>query len=266
MSVTYKNAPLVELVAEVRWGSVLPAVAPGQPPFPQFTFPKAKDEELFMHFGALAAAMGYARFERLLPPAFPIPPNQVACRFRPTDTDRQSPILQLGPSIFSANALPPYKSWFEFSPIVRTGIDTLLEAHQRAGLSAPRFNTAVVRYIDAFRENLTGGRSVQLFLQEIMGINLTLPKAITSKATDPAAIQPMLKLTVPTALGLFEIAAAEGHHGNDKAILLDMSVLVQREFAIGAEEIMAALTDARQLIHDTFRGLTQPLHSAMEPS
>jgi len=218
-----------------------------------------------MHFGALAAAMGYARFERLLPPGFPIPPNQVACRFRPTDLNIQSPIFQLGAGVFSANALPPYKSWVEFAPSVRTGIDTLFQAYQRAGMPAPNFNTVVVRYIDAFRENLTGGRSVQAFLREIMGINIDLPTAITSKAADPAEIQPLLKLIVPTALGPLEITAAEGHHGNDKAIMLDMSVLVQHEFAAGAQEVMAALTDARQLIHDTFRGLTQPLHMAMEP-
>jgi uncharacterized protein (TIGR04255 family) len=267
MSVTYKKAPLVELAAELRWSTLgVPPITPSSPPVFHLSMSRPKDDELYMHFGALMSAAGYGRFERVAPPGFPVMPSQVACRFRPTDIEKSAPLFQLGQGIFSANALPPYKSWVDFSPIVRIGIEALLEAHKRTGISAPAFNAVMVRYIDAFLDDLTKGRTVQEFLREVMDLNLVLPKAIVSKAQDAASIQPVLQLVVPTALGRLEMTFAEGRHGNDRAVMLDTSILIQRDFGASAQPVMDALSDGRKIIHDIFIGLTAPIHAAMEPA
>jgi len=135
MSVTYKNAPLVELVAELRWGpsaAALPANDQDQSRTVPFQFSSPKDEELYMQFAALISAEGYGRFERVAPPGIPSLPGQVACRFRPSDPEKQAPLFQLGIGLFTANALPPYQSWSTFSPVVKLGLERVFEAHQRA--------------------------------------------------------------------------------------------------------------------------------------
>jgi uncharacterized protein (TIGR04255 family) len=211
------------------------------------------------------SAAGFGRFERLVPPGFPSLPSTPACRFRPTDPAAEAPLYQIGQGLFTANALPPYKSWVEFAPVAKAGIERLLEAHARAALAPPEFNLAIVRYIDAFRNDLTGGRTVQEFLRDVMGISLTLPHVILDKATDPQAIQPVIQLGVPTTTGRLEMTIAEGKHGNDRAIMVDMSVQVPRSIGSDVTSAMQALTDGRQIIHDVFRGLTAPIHVAMEP-
>jgi len=228
--------------------------------------PKSKDEELFMHFGAVVSAEGFTRFERVIPPGFPIPVGQVACRFRPTDPGQDAPLYQLGVGVFTANALPPYESWAKFNPCVRRGIEALFTAHGRAGLSAPDFSAAMVRYIDAFRDNLTGGAHVLDFLRDVMKIDLVIPDVVTSRATDRAAIQPRIHITMPTATGLLEMSVAEGQYANERAVLFDMTVLIQRPIGPSIDAAMSTLAEGRQLIHDMFRGLTGPLHTAMEPT
>jgi uncharacterized protein (TIGR04255 family) len=266
MSVTYKNAPLVELITEIRWGAGALAPNPG----PQISFhtvgPAAgSDEELYGHFGALMAEQGFGRSERLAPMGISAPPAQATIRYRPTDTKLASPLFQIGQGVLTANALPPYKSWVEFSPKVRLGIDILFNAHTRANLPLPSVQVAVVRYIDAFPDSLTGGRSVRAFLQEVMGIDLVLPKELLSKATNAAQIEQIVQLALPTSAGRMQLSFAEGRNGNERAIMWDASVGVERAFGPDINAVMQALTEERQIIHDMFRALTKPLHNAMGP-
>jgi uncharacterized protein (TIGR04255 family) len=266
MSVTYKNAPLVELIAELRWGGSTPiAQAPDQPVVFRLALPGTKDEEMYMHLSAIMSRGGYSRLERLLPPGVPLPPTQVACRFRPSDPSDQSPLFQVGPCVFTANALPPYKSWASFAPEVEKGISWLFEAHDRAGLKRPALNLAMTRYIDAFDARLTGGRDVHSFLREVMGLQVLLPPALRELATDTAKIVPTLQFMVPASVGQVRISFAEGNKGNEAAIMMDTTVVIQREIGPDVKRAIAALTEGRQVIHDLFLKLTAPIHELMEP-
>ena len=264
MAVTYKNAPLVELIAELRWGPATDQTQAGTQTV-VFALPQSKDEEIFMQFGAAMSAAGYGRFERLIPPGTPTPYGQVAFRCRPTDAKKQAPLFQLGHGVFTANALPPYKSWEDFKPIVRIGIDSLIEAYDLAGVERPKFRIALIRYIDAFRDDLTGGREMQRFLSDVLGIKIVLPDAILSVAADQDTIHPALQLAVSTAVGPLQLKLAEGTVGNDQAVVMETSVTVNREIGADVEAAVAALGDGRQIIHELFRGLTASIHDAMEP-
>lgn len=266
MSVTYQNAPLVELIAELRW--TMPGAqqsAPQAQPGILLALPQARTEELFMHLAALMSTEGYGRFERTFPPGLPIPANQVACRFRPSDPDSQSPLFQVGPTVFTANALPPYESWSKFSPLVKRGMTLLLQAFERSKSEIPSFDTALIRYIDAFRDDLTDGRSLSEFLREVMRLELVLPRAILTRATAPADIEPLIRLAIPTAIGRLELTFAEGKHGNDRAIIMDCSILMQRNMGNDVDRVLEAFSEGRLLIHELFRGLTEPIHEKMEP-
>lgn len=265
MSVTYNKAPLVELIAELRWGpSTDTAQADSQTIV--VALPQSKDEEIFMQFGAEMSAVGYGRFERVIPPGFPTPHGQVAFRCRPTSPQQKAPLFQLGLGVFTANALPPYKSWDEFQPIVRTGIDCLFKAYDMATVEKPEFRIALIRYVDAFKSDLTGDRDMRTFLRDILGIEIRLPDPISSAAADQNAIKPSLQLAIPTTVGQLNLKLADGKIGNDQAVIMDMSVIVQREIGANADAAIAALGDGRRIIHDLFRGLTASIHDAMEPT
>jgi uncharacterized protein (TIGR04255 family) len=263
MSVSYRNAPLVELVTELRWA---PATQNnGTQTGIVLSFPETKGEEWFMHMGALMSSQGYGRFERVVPPGFPSVHGQVVCRFRPTEPDKQSPLYQMGPGVFTSNALPPYESWHKFSPFVRTGVEALLMAFDRAQIARPPFNAALVRYIDAFRDNLTGGRSVLEFMKEVLKFDFAVPPAISRIVTDVKAIQPTIQLVVPTAIGRLEMTLGEAKMGNDRAVLMDMSILIQRDLGSDVDLVIDTFTEGRLVIHELFRGLTESIHANMEP-
>lgn len=264
MSIQYKKPPLVELIAELRWGPSLPAVHPNKAATVAVTLPRAQDDEVFMNFGMLVAQKGYGRLERLAPAGMPLPPQMIACRFRPTDTNQQSPLFQIGKGIFTANAVPPnYQSWEAFCPIVRDGVEMLIEAHQRTGEPPPDINQALVRYIDVFNEELTGGRSVSEFMSEVLGIQVTLPKAITSLTK--AKVEPLIQFSVPVELGLLSMTVGGATQGADVMPLLDTSLMIQRPIGANVEQALKALSDGRGVIHDLFRGLTTKIHEAMRP-
>lgn len=264
MSVTYNNAPLVELVAELRWG-------PGTDTTTQqeqgllLAMPASKDEEIYMQFGAVLSAEGYGRFERVFPPGVPIPVGNVAIRCRPNDTAHQSPLFQLGHGVFSANALPPYKSWRDFSPVVRKGIDCLFDAFDRSEVARPNFQMALIRYIDAFKADLSDGRDVLSFLHDVMSLTIALPDAILSKVENARKIVPALQLIVPTSLGRMEIKFSEGSAGNQQAIIMDSSLQILRDMGASSDAAMDTLTEGREVIHELFRSLTAPIHDQMEP-
>jgi uncharacterized protein (TIGR04255 family) len=275
VSVTYKNAPLVELVAEVRWDPppLAAGAAPGVAGTPAgshssqmwHAFSGPKDEEVFVHFGALMSSAGYGRAERMIPPGIPVLAFQPAARYRPTDPDDQATLFQLGRSVFSANALPPYKSWQDFGPVVAKGLGIVVDTYKKAALPPPEFHTALLRYIDAFRDDLTGGRTALPFLREVLGLNLALPEALVSLSSDPAHIQPLIRLMMPTAIGRLETTFADGLKGNERAVIWDTTVTIESSFGSDVKVVMKALTDARLVIHNLFRGLTAPIHAAMQP-
>jgi uncharacterized protein (TIGR04255 family) len=185
------------------------------------------------------------------------------CRFRPAG-DQQSPLYQIGKGIFTINAVPPdYGSWDSFCPIVRTGVEMLIEAHRRAGEPLPNIDQALVRYIDVFNEGLTGGRSVSAFMSEVLGFTVSLPSAITNLAT--TEVEPTVAFSVPIEQGVLSMVIGGGTQNADMSPLLDTTLLIQRSIGDDVAQAVLALSDAREVIHNLFRALTAPIHEAMRP-
>lgn len=265
MSVTYKNPPLVEIVSELRWGPPSHEAQEQDRQIFRLRLPQVKDEEVFMHFAAIAAANGYARLERLMPPGMPFPPSQAACRFRPTDPAKQSPLFQLGAGVFTANAVPPYRSWDSFLPDVCKGIDALFESYGRAGLEPPKINTALVRYIDAFRDDLTGGVEPSEFIRDVLGLRVELPAPVSKLATNPSKILVSTQIETPIEVGIMTISIGSGFRDSERAVMLDTTVLINRDIGPDAEGAVAALSEARGVIHNLFETMTSKIRTAMKP-
>jgi hypothetical protein len=64
----FKHPPLVELVAEARWGAGGLISASQSPGGDSVVLAANQYEEFFLRFGSRVGALGYDRFERLVPP------------------------------------------------------------------------------------------------------------------------------------------------------------------------------------------------------
>ena|SRR5271165_875131 len=267
MAISFENPPLVELIAELRWGipSILPASQQSVGfvlPIP--TVPSSRLEEFFMRFGSRIAADGFGRFERVVPPGFPLLPFQPVYRFRKVGEEAGTTLYQLGSGLFSANITPPYQSWTSFEPIVTRGVELLLECRDENEKHAP-FHTASVRYINAFSAALTEGRSIGAFMSEILGIEIRLPEILTKQLAADSEVTPVLQLTIP-AIGDRRMALniAEGLVNNEPAIIMDTTVSSTRETPPLKDGAIKVLNAAHDLIHQTFIELTEKLHSLMK--
>jgi uncharacterized protein (TIGR04255 family) len=126
----YTNAPLVEVIAEVRWqtdhGDRLQQTKPGTALTVTPDLVSAA-EEYFANFSKQADGLGFRRSERLSAPGNPGFPGQAAVRFR--KELNTSPIFQIGVGLFTANGLPPdYQGWTSFAPVLREGVGALVRS------------------------------------------------------------------------------------------------------------------------------------------
>ncbi|MCX7110748.1 MAG: TIGR04255 family protein [Proteobacteria bacterium] len=268
MGLSFKNSPLVEIIAEMRWD--LPWVNQSSVQdigsvVPMSSTLANQHEEFYMRFGSKVAAAGYQRIERLVPPNFSQLPYHPVYRFRHNaeNKDKGARLYQLGAGLFSVNATPPYKSWAEFEPMVSVGVDALLQSradNEKSNI----FKSISLRYIDAFKKELTDGRSIAEFM-DALGFQIKTPDAIIRHASNVAEIQPFLQLTVPVAIGQLNISIADGAVSNEPAIIMDTIASNTAEIGCSKEEVMAAFEQTHSLILSMFFDLTKPLHEHMQP-
>ncbi len=265
MPLTFKKAPLVELIAELKWalpGAPPPDVAqmPGMP-FP--IFHAAGDEEFFMRFGAQAHQQGFSNAERIIPPGFPSPPFQVVYRYRKSGVSKD--VLQVGPGVFSANALRPYQSWHIFRPSVGAGISALLEARAPADKESP-FTAVTIRYVNSFTKELTGGRDSATFIRDVLGIKTELPPAVAKYMAADTLPIPNFSFGFPTNNGLkMTVTVADGVIEGGPSCILDMSVQTIGKVAPNADAVLAVLDAGRGVLHNAFLGMVEPIRAQLDP-
>ncbi|MGO4001470.1 TIGR04255 family protein [Pseudomonas fluorescens] len=258
----FDSSPLIELIAEVRW-SVNAAMDPGAP---FFQGPNAQSsEEFFSRLQAELSSVGYGASERLSPPGFPLMKQIPALRYKNSGSQASSldhsasTLFQAGAGLFTINAVQPYKSWEQFRPVVQKGLEALIAANPPA---SGGFDLAL-RYIDAFKEHLTGGKPLKEFLAEVMGIQVQIPEALTALSKDGSAIIPMLQMVIPLEFGSLQIQIAEGELQGEPVFLMENAVTIAASHAANVEQMLAALDEARAVVHKSFVDLTRPIHAAM---
>lgn len=259
MSETFLNAPLVEIVAELRWPA--PHLSAKDTSGNAIEVPlvdASAIQPFFLRISGAVAKHGFDRPESLMPQGV-VFPHQMIYRYRRSDDE---PVLvQVGPGQFSINALSPYKSWDQFRPWLEKGIEALLESMD----VAPRF-TASLRYIDAFRHDLTDGREALAFLTEMLGFQLSLPPSLADKQGNGQPARAALQVIVPSDGMQLAVSASDGKFGGDDAVLMDTTVQVDGELAASKDAILPALDKARGLIHGTFVALTGSIRDRMQPA
>ena len=264
MSTVYKKAPLIELIAELRW---IPAgMAPPQAGAVQVLFTSdAKVEEFFMRLGGELYQSGFQRSERLVPPGFPIVFGQPAIRYRSDDAVKKSVLYQAGSSIFSVHAVPPYRSWDNFLPEVKKGVEALLKTRGDGQEQVP-FTQLTLRYLDFFGEELLGGRSMDRFISDVMGFSVTPPNALARVAKSKELSSVFLKFVVPVEAGTLSISVGDGKANNQQSgVVLDTIFTSTAPIEPKFDAIISVFDAAHDVIKKTFVAFTEPIERLMEP-
>lgn len=271
MAISFAKAPLVELIAELRWVPTTPSGQPipqgpdpGNPLQPVLLLTDTKFEEFFMRLGGELFQVGFQRSERLVPPGFPSVPHQPIVRYRSDKAPNKSVLYQIGSGVFSVHGVPPYQSWKEFAPSVKSGVEALLRTRQAAVIQPP-FIQVSLRYIDFFGEELIGGRTVKGFLSEVLGISLGLPDAVTKLSASKEMRSLFLKFVLPVSIGTFTGSVGDAKANNVDGIVLDTTVTSVGEVPADIDAILGMFNSAHEIIHNTFIELTSPIHKRMEP-
>lgn len=260
----FENPPLVELIAEVRWQtpSVQIELVPNRP---VFIGGQMQDPVFYEPFLRLAVDAGYTQSERLSPAGFPVQVEQPVFRFRKTDP-KDTSLYQIGPGMFSANITPPYQSWEDFRPVVERGIEMLLASFSAIpDEKRPKiFALISLRYIDAFRNSLTGGGASSEFLRRTLGFEFTIPQAVSQFAADENSVQARLNYIVPLKSGHeMQINLFDAISNGEPSVIMDTVVSLAAESRATIPSAMQVLDDAHQVIRDSFLGLTTQLHQKM---
>jgi uncharacterized protein (TIGR04255 family) len=263
MSVTFKNAPLVELVAELRWGDSPQVVQPGMPIMMQGM--GLDLDQFFMRLGGEVYQHGFQRAERLVPPGFPVFPYQPVMRYRKEGSVDNSVLFQAGQGLFSVNAVPPYRSWETVSSVVKTGVTALLKARAPADRDRS-FTVATLRYINAFGPKLTRNRPIGSFIEEVLGFSINLPPGVANHIKPDSKPKPHVQFSFPLNDGAsMAFMIGEGIINNEQTIIMDMTVSCEEPVAADVDDVMNAFTSARNVIHSIFIELTKPIHDLLEP-
>lgn len=270
MNERFHNPPLVELVAELRWND--PSLPTGLPiGFPAgFPFPGSQiafDQQLPEMTSAMTS-LGFGQSERLIPPGFPAPLQSPIVRFRysgPAVADHEqlpSSLFQIGSGIFTANAVKPYKSWDDFKPVVENGVRILLQT-QKADVGG---YTLTLRYINAFREDLTQGLSHFEFVRNVLGFKIDLPPVLLKHAEGKEVELPLAQLVVPLSFGILQLQMSQGEIEGGPAYILENVVQFKDLVDPDVDTIMQCLSSAREVIHEVFISLSAPLRDKMLPA
>lgn len=266
MAITFENAPLIEVIVELRWGAGFSfpqqglSGAPGQ----QFhvNLETSQHEEFFMNFGTECGSRGLQRAERIVPHGFPVLPGQVVYRFRSNDRSNQN-LLQIGPGVFTVNALPPYKGWPSFETLVASGIDALL-ASRPAAEQKSKFLSVNIRFINGFGTEYFEGTSRMAFLRSL-GFVLQVPNELEKVSKeDQTTFFNMNYVTSLQTGAKLQVSLGEGAKDGMPIQVVELGSTYENVDS-SQEELRKVINASHDLIEKIFMDMTAPIHQQMRP-
>jgi uncharacterized protein (TIGR04255 family) len=174
-------------------------------------------------------------------------------------------LYQVGPGIFSANAVPPYKSWDEFEPIIRAGVEALI-ASRPTEEREQSFMALSLRYIDLFGQEHLLGKTAAKFIRDVLGVRVAPPVALTEHCSDESEILPFLQLHIPMKDALaMSFSVGEGVVGDRHGVIMDTSVSTTVDTVATVEAVMLAFNAAHKVLDASFRKIVAPLADVIAP-
>lgn len=266
MAINFENAPLIEVIVELRWGAGLPFPPPGFPGAPSQLFnvnlEASQHEEFFMNFGAECGSRGLQRAERTVPQGFPLIPGQVVYRFRSSDRSQQN-LLQVGPGVFTVNGLPPYKGWPSFEAFIARGIDALLASRPVHEVSS-NFSSVNIRFINGFGEDYFQGTSRLSFLKSL-GFIVQVPEELEAVAQeDDSTFFNMNYITNLKGGAKLQVTVAEGAKEGLPIQVVELGT-THEGVPPTKRDLLEVINISHDLIEKIFLNMTAPIHAKMKP-
>ena len=249
----YENAPLIEVIAEIRW-ALQDVMAPSgvriDPHFQAF----AED------FRSAAAEKGFGFVERVVPENVPLEmvPYNVVFRYR--KRQNQWPCMQIGPGVLTVNHVPPYKGWAEFEPHVASMIDMLLSTYPVPERYL-HLNLLELRYIDGFQEKLRMTKPGP-FIREHLQLHQDFPEAVlelcagTLDDVEPSGVYRFPVREPANTTGSIQVGT--GQANNEPAVLATFKLQLQDPKSIELDRGVLArwYSDAHKTVRNMFQGVT----------
>lgn len=257
---TFRNAPLVEIIAEVRWSISAVKSIPngGIDPF---------YESLRSALGESLGQEGFRTVIDTVPSDVPreFLAGQVTTQYRLAAN--QWPLYQLGPGIFTANITQGYTGWESFRGHLERGIEHLLRAHP-----APKvflIQSLKLIAIDAYT-NKHGYSSYSDFSRKLLPLGGVLKQGFIEEfATNSESMTVRSESVFPLRAmsGSFaRISIADGRKDDGPALLVHTTVEVNREFRPEALELQKWFDEAHAQHREMFRRLlSADLYAILEP-
>ncbi|MEE4698586.1 hypothetical protein V2K91_25415 [Pseudomonas alliivorans] len=264
MATTFRNAPLIEVIAEIKWGvgSIPPEVFAQMSSGIGLQVEGGDSEAFYSRVSEEVAARGITRAERLMPPGFPVFPGQVVYRYR--SAIKQSPnIMQVGPGVFTVNALPPYKSWGAFEHFLGEGLDALL-ASRPGGERDSEFASVNLRFINGFGKEFYPEQTRVEFLRA-MGFEVSLPEAMDQVTKD--ANDSKFNLNYTSTLPDGAVVQINLGEGAKDGVAIQVVELGCTHSAIAPDrtKLLSVLNDSHSLIESIFLDMTKNIRDLMIP-
>jgi uncharacterized protein (TIGR04255 family) len=266
-TITFENAPLVELVVEVRWPVKSVKLPNGMN---IITDTSAIFDQWYKGLLEELQKAGYSSMERIVPQEMlPIAQQPV---FRFTKAGEKFPLVQFGYGVFTVNAGPPsYVSWENLRPEVERNIGLLLSMMPKeAGVES--FEHVSLRYIDSFEEKHRDGQSNYAFIRDILGVKVNLPQGLVDYADDIDNVTPTIAMRLPVkgttgSTIMFQAAAGRIGQQPDLSSIIDMTFAVANKTQAKVHEVLSVLDNAHTVLHDWFMKITKDerLTASMAP-
>lgn len=236
------SAPLIEIIAELRWAGA----RPGQPPSIIF----GGDDSFYVRLGIAVGKDGYDRLDRVQPEGMPTQAGTVVYRYRRGDS-QQNTLYQAGPGIFTANGLPPYNSWEEFEPVIRNGLSALWGVNA-FGPTEPV--GLILRYVDAFTSAHLKDISKQNFVESVVGVAYTPTSVIAKRfagSTEPRSMR--FNAMHEGADGeKIIIDVGSGIKDGEEVLVMNTSAVSAEFVAADIDHVMGVFNQLQQVLHDIF--------------
>jgi uncharacterized protein (TIGR04255 family) len=252
------NAPLVEVIFELRWGKI---IRKGD----EFQLSIPPEEELLPgQFKSIANTEGFGFYERInagIPPL----PHLVLHRYRPSADSW--PCFQLGSGILTVNEVKKGYSWKSFRESVAKGLKFIDRAYPAGLEGLPGFGVEL-KYQDGFL--LEAGETAEEFLRKKIRLGFNPPEKFFENAN---IIQGMknnrisFSLSLSGPKGLLSISINQGLINEKPGLIMETTVRSASEDkpAFTKESLHTWLDRAHDIQKHTFRTLIDPkLHETFE--
>lgn len=216
------NAPLVEVIFELRWA--LPDTTASAPQQlmtdPAYFF-------LQENFRNAAARHQFRHEKNILPKDTIAGAHSIASRFYMAE-DKPFPLWQIGPGIFACNMSSSYE-WSAFKRLALKGVKTLLASYPKSPTLKLRPIHLELRYLDSFDLESSGNVDVIEFLNANTSLGIQMPNFFSDGAVGvPASTLFQCQFPVKKRKHTsFIFQVGNGLHLSKKALILESKVLTK---------------------------------------